>query len=77
MNKEESDDGGEHTNESYHPPPKPKKTRKPSPKKAKVKKMGPVYIITDYDEWERLLKEGPLQSGEIRFYKGPSRPVNF
>ena len=75
---EESDDGGEHTNELYYPPPKPKKA-KGKPKKAKVKidRTGPVTIITDLVEWERLLRDVPLKTGEIRFYRGPMRSVSF
>ena len=52
--------------------------------KAKVKKQppppkpsGPVSIITDPAEWERLLRDVPLKSGEIRFYRGPPNPVSF
>lgn len=79
MSDEES--GGEHTNKMYHPPPPPKV--RTEPKKAKVKKhpspksKGPVYVITDPAEWERLLREVPLKTGEIRFYRGPKIAVSF
>lgn len=89
MSDEES--GGEHTNAKYYPPPEPK-LPKPAPKKAKVKKQrppprvkkgeeskskGPVFIITDPVEWDRLLRDVPLRSGEIRFYRGRPNPVSF
>jgi hypothetical protein len=81
MSEEES--GGEHTNEKYHPPPDPKPPRK-EPKKARAKKQTPppkakggVSIITDPAEWERLLRDVPLKTGEIRFYRGPPNPVSF
>ena len=45
----------------------PKKTKKTK------EKTGPIYLITDPEEWERLLREVPLQSGEIRFYRGPKK----
>ena len=75
---ETKSDGGEHTNEKYYPPPEPKK-RKGKPKKAKVKieTTGPVWVITDPDEWERLLTDVPLKTGEVRFYRGPKRPISF
>lgn len=41
------------------------------PKKRKTEaKRKCIQIITDIDEWERLLREVPLKSGEIRFYRG-------
>jgi hypothetical protein len=59
------------------------KTAKTEPKKARAKKnpppkeKGPVYVITDLEEWERLLRDVPLKSGEIRFYRGKAFGVAF
>jgi len=78
----EDESGGEHTNEKYHPPPDPKPPRK-EPKKARAKKQTPppkpkgCLVITDPVEWERLLRDVPLKTGEIRFYRGPPNPVSF
>ena len=70
-----SDDGGESTNELYHPPPPPKV--KKEPKKARVKKKSLVEIVTDLEEWERLLREVPLKSGGLRFYRGKTVAISF
>ena len=77
MNNESDDDGGERTNAIYNPPPPPKKP-KTTPKKAKVKKeKRPIVdIITDIDEWNRLL-EVPLPSGSIRIFRGKASPVKW
>lgn len=77
MNNSDDDDGGEKTNEIYHPPPPPKKP-KAEPKKAKPKKkvVRGVEIITDIDEWNRLLNV-PLPSGCMRIFKGKPIPTKF
>lgn len=64
--------------------PPPTKKQKTDPKKKKKKETpppptssGPVQIITDIAEWERLLRDVPLKTGEIRFYRGKGVGIAF
>jgi hypothetical protein len=72
----DSESGGEHTNTEYHPPPKKDARKVVKPKKAKPKKPV-VEIITDFKEWERLLRDVPLESGHIRFFIGKGFKTRF
>lgn len=62
--------------------PPPAKKQKTAPKsKPKTSppptSSGPVQIITDLAEWERLLRDVPLKTGEIRFYRGKAVGIAF
>lgn len=53
------------------------KKSKKEPKKTRTKKKSLVEIVTDPLEWERLLREVPLKSGGLRFFKGKTVGVTF
>lgn len=73
----EDESGGESTNAMYYPPPPPKVRTEPKKAKAKPNRTTSVSVITDLAEWERLLRDVPLKTGELRVYRGPKVAVSF
>jgi len=75
-----SDSEGD-TNAEYHPPPPPNVKKVVKPKKAKPKKDEKrkpiVEYVSDITEWERLLRDVPLESGHIRIYIGKKVKTRF